>query len=71
MIAPVVVEPSDYVLRNAGDMAMLEVAVTRLADSWPDASVLVLSDTGRIAAVPAECRRARRGGPTRVARWTS
>jgi polysaccharide pyruvyl transferase WcaK-like protein len=45
LIARVVVEPSDYVLRNAGDMAMLEVAVTRLADSWPDASVLVLSDT--------------------------
>ena len=28
----IVVEPSDYVLRNAGDMAMMQVAMTRLAD---------------------------------------
>src|SRR5258705_726737 len=42
---PVLVEPSDVVLRNAGDMAMLEVALTRLAALFPDTSILVLSDT--------------------------
>ncbi len=41
----ILVEPSDYVLRNAGDMAMLEAAVTRLADLWPDGTVDVLTDT--------------------------
>jgi polysaccharide pyruvyl transferase WcaK-like protein len=41
----VLVEPSDVVLRNAGDAAMLEVAVTRLATLFPDAPILVLSDT--------------------------
>jgi colanic acid/amylovoran biosynthesis protein len=42
---PVLVEPSDVVLRNSGDMAMLEVALTRLAALFPDTSILVLSDT--------------------------
>ena len=41
----ILVEPSDYVLRNAGDMAMLHVAVTRLSSLWPAASIQVLSDT--------------------------
>ena len=31
----IVIEPSDYVLRNLGDMAMMEVAVTRLAAFGP------------------------------------
>ena len=42
---PVLVEPSDFVLRNAGDVAMLDVAVTRLADLFPEAPILVFSDT--------------------------
>ena len=41
----ILVEPSDYVLRNAGDMAMLHVAVTRLSRLGPTASIQVLSDT--------------------------
>jgi polysaccharide pyruvyl transferase WcaK-like protein len=40
----VLVEPSDYVLRNAGDMAMLRTAVSRLAQKWPNALIQVLSD---------------------------
>ena len=38
------VEPSDYVLRNSGDTAMLEVAITRLSGLFPHASINVLSD---------------------------
>src|SRR5262249_2053953 len=41
----VVIEPSDYVLRNAGDTAMLEVAATRIATLFPRATILVLSAT--------------------------
>lgn len=41
----ILVEPSDYVLRNVGDMAMLYVAATRLRRMWPEAEILVLSDT--------------------------
>src|SRR6516164_9577182 len=40
----VLVEPSDYVLRNAGDMAMLRAAVLRLVQKWPNALIQVLSD---------------------------
>jgi colanic acid/amylovoran biosynthesis protein len=40
----VLIEPSDYVLRNAGDMAMMRVATTRLATMWPSADIRVLSD---------------------------
>lgn len=40
----ILVEPSDYILRNAGDSAMLYVAITRLSKLWPDASIQVLSD---------------------------
>jgi polysaccharide pyruvyl transferase WcaK-like protein len=40
----VLVEPSDYVLRNAGDMAMLRTAVSRLVQKWPNALIQVLSD---------------------------
>ena len=39
----ILIEPSDYVLRNAGDMAMQEVAVTRVASLWPGASIFVLT----------------------------
>jgi polysaccharide pyruvyl transferase WcaK-like protein len=37
------VEPGDYVLRNAGDMAMLHVAISRLAALWPNASIQVFT----------------------------
>ncbi|MET0145899.1 MAG: polysaccharide pyruvyl transferase family protein [Ilumatobacteraceae bacterium] len=40
----IVVEPSDYVLRNAGDTAMMQVAITRLARRWPEAEIAVFSD---------------------------
>ena len=40
----ILVEPSDYILRNVGDMAMLHIAVTRLGKLWPEASIEILSD---------------------------
>lgn len=40
----ILVEPSDYVLRNLGDMAMMQVAATRLVALWPDAEIRILSD---------------------------
>jgi len=40
----ILVEPSDYLLRNAGDMAMLQVALERFSGLWPDAKIQVLSD---------------------------
>ena len=40
----ILVEPSDYVLRNVGDMAMLHVASTRLGALSPDASIEIFSD---------------------------
>jgi colanic acid/amylovoran biosynthesis protein len=40
----ILVEPSDYVLRNAGNMAMLRTAVSRLIQKWPNALIQVLSD---------------------------
>lgn len=39
----IVVEPGDLILRNAGEMAMLEVALSRLVSMWPDAQVRVFS----------------------------
>jgi polysaccharide pyruvyl transferase WcaK-like protein len=41
----ILVEPSDYRLRNLGDMAMLRVGVRRLRALWPTAQIQVLSDT--------------------------
>jgi polysaccharide pyruvyl transferase WcaK-like protein len=38
------VEPSDYLLRNVGDMAMMQIAIERLAALWPDAAIQVLTD---------------------------
>ena len=35
--------PAEY--QNIGDIAMLQVAVTRLAGLWPDAEILVLTDS--------------------------
>jgi polysaccharide pyruvyl transferase WcaK-like protein len=40
----ILVEPSDYVLRNMGDMAMLRTAVSRLASLWPNAVIQILTD---------------------------
>jgi polysaccharide pyruvyl transferase WcaK-like protein len=41
----ILVEPSDFVLQNSGDTAMLEVGVTRLSALFPHASINVLSNT--------------------------
>jgi len=40
----IVVEPSDYVFRNAGDAAMITVALDRLRAGFPDASIQVLTN---------------------------
>jgi polysaccharide pyruvyl transferase WcaK-like protein len=44
MLMRILLEPSDYILRNAGDMAMMEVAVERLRRLWPHASIEIFSD---------------------------
>jgi colanic acid/amylovoran biosynthesis protein len=40
----ILVEPSDYILRNVGDMAMMQIAIERIAALWPDAEIQVLTD---------------------------
>ena len=40
----ILVEPSDYILQNVGDMAMMQIAIERLAGLWPDAVIQVLTD---------------------------
>jgi len=40
----IVVEPSDYLFRNAGDTAMLQADIGRILDRWPDGHVDVLTD---------------------------
>src|SRR6476620_4371447 len=40
----ILVEPSDYFLRNFGDMAMLQSAVERLQMLLPDAAIEVLTE---------------------------
>src|SRR4051812_6664114 len=52
----ILIESSDYIYRNAGDIAMLEVAVTRLGKLWPDALIQVLSDSP--AEFPSYCANA-------------
>jgi hypothetical protein len=43
------VEPGDYVLRNFGDVAMLQVAISRLTTLWPNASIQVFTaEPGRL-----------------------
>jgi polysaccharide pyruvyl transferase WcaK-like protein len=49
----ILVEPSDYILRNAGDTAMLQTAVVRLAKLWPQGTIQVLSDVPDL--LPAFC----------------
>jgi polysaccharide pyruvyl transferase WcaK-like protein len=39
----ILVEPSDYILRNTGDMAMMHIAISRLAALWPRASIQVFT----------------------------
>jgi polysaccharide pyruvyl transferase WcaK-like protein len=40
----VLVEPSDYIIRNIGDTAMMTIALERLSNLWPDARIQVLTD---------------------------
>ena len=40
----IVVEPSDYLMRNVGDTAMLQAALRRLIDRWPDERIDVFTD---------------------------
>jgi colanic acid/amylovoran biosynthesis protein len=44
VIGKIVVEPSDYYLRNIGDSAMLSVALMRLAQLFPEAEISVFND---------------------------
>lgn len=61
----ILVEPSAHQLANVGDVAMLQVAVRRLGELWPDAAIGVITDASdRLAvhcpgsaAVPAAGRR--------------
>ena len=40
----VLVEPSGFDLSNAGDCAMMQVALVRMRNMWPDATIQVLTD---------------------------
>jgi polysaccharide pyruvyl transferase WcaK-like protein len=40
----VLVEPSDYLIRNIGDTAMTIIALERLSKLWPDARIQVLTE---------------------------
>jgi polysaccharide pyruvyl transferase WcaK-like protein len=40
----ILIESSEYWLRNNGDLAMLEVTIARLRRRWPDARIGVLTD---------------------------
>src|SRR5579863_5705340 len=40
----ILVEPSDFILLNAGDSAMMQVALARLVEIWPGAIIQVLTD---------------------------
>lgn len=44
MAVRVLVEPSDYIIRNIGDTAMLEVALSRMSTMWPKATIQVFTD---------------------------
>jgi colanic acid/amylovoran biosynthesis protein len=44
----ILVEPSDYLLRNMGDIAMLRTAICRLRSLWPNACTHVLTDDDRL-----------------------
>jgi polysaccharide pyruvyl transferase WcaK-like protein len=40
----ILIEPSDYLIRNSGDTAMTIVALERIAGIWPDARIQVFTD---------------------------
>ena len=40
----VVVDTGDYLLENMGDISMLQVAVNRLNDLWPDAVIQIITE---------------------------
>ena len=40
----ILVEPSDYIIRNIGDTAMMTVALERISKLWPEARIQVLTD---------------------------
>jgi polysaccharide pyruvyl transferase WcaK-like protein len=40
----VLIEPSDYVVRNLGDTAMLTMALERISRMWPDARIQVFTE---------------------------
>jgi len=41
----ILVENSEYWLRNNGDLAMLTVTLDRMHQRWPDARIAVLTDS--------------------------
>src|SRR5262245_41410818 len=41
----ILVENSEYWLRNNGDLAMLTVTLDRIHQRWPDARIAVLTDS--------------------------
>jgi polysaccharide pyruvyl transferase WcaK-like protein len=41
----IVVEPGAYLLENVGDVAMLQVTVSRLRSLWPDADIHVVTES--------------------------
>jgi polysaccharide pyruvyl transferase WcaK-like protein len=61
----ILVEPNAHHLQNMGDVAMLQVAIERLQDLWPEASIEVITDAPallarycpRVAPIPAAGRR--------------
>jgi colanic acid/amylovoran biosynthesis protein len=40
----ILIEPNAHHLENMGDVAMLQIAVERLAERWPEATIQVLTD---------------------------
>lgn len=65
----ILVEPSDYVLRNVGDMAMLHVAVARLGAMNPAATINVFSDQPE--QLPTYCPNARPLASTGRRAWNA
>ena len=47
----ILVEPSDYLLRNMGDIAMLRTAVSQLRSLWPNACTQVLTNDDKLQSV--------------------
>ena len=61
----ILVDSCSYTGQNVGDLAMLRVAVSRLRQLWPDASIQVITDapqavaaqSGSVEPVPVRGRR--------------